>query len=125
MIDKTITRISIGQIGNFIHDITFFIVLHSTNECVEQIYEFLKCDYGLVIVLNMGYEVKNCRFFLYKKSGFEASMSPIFYRLSKKYGTPAYPKQSEATKCQYFHLDKMLIELLNKKLPNIPIVKVE
>ena len=82
-------------------------------------------DYGLVTALNMGYEVKNCRFCKYKKSGFETSMSPIFCCLSKKYGTPAYPKQSEASKCQYFRLDKMLIELLNKKLPNIPIVKVE
>lgn len=82
-------------------------------------------DYGLITAINMGYEVKNCRLCKYQKSGFETSMSPIFCCLSKKYGTPTYPKQSDAGKCQYFRLDDMRIDVLNKELPNIAITKVE
>ncbi len=73
----------------------------------------------------MGYEVKNCRLCKYQKFGFETSMSPIFCCLSKKYGTPAYPKQSDAGKCQYFCLDNMRIHKINKELPHVPISIVE
>ena len=82
-------------------------------------------DYGLITAINMGYEVKNCRLCKYQKLGFETSMSPIFCSLSKKYGTPTYPKQSDAGKCQHFRLDNMRIDKLNKELSNIAIVKVE
>lgn len=83
-------------------------------------------DYGLITAINMGYEVKNCRLCKYQKSGFETSiMSSIFCCLSKKYGTPAYPKQSDAGKCQYFRLDNMRINEINKELPHVPISIVE
>ena len=77
-------------------------------------------DYGLITAINMGYEVKNCRLCKYQKSGFETSMSSIFCCLSKKYGTPAY-----AGKCQYFRLDNMRINEINKELPHVPISIVE
>lgn len=82
-------------------------------------------DYGLATAINMGYKIKNCKLCKYKKSGFESSMSSIFCCLSKKYGTPTYPKQSDANKCQYFRLDMIRINTLNKELPNIAISKVE
>ena len=53
-------------------------------------------DYGLATAINMGYKVKNCKLCKYKRSGFLTSLSSsILCCLSKKYGTPMYPKQSD------------------------------
>lgn len=76
---------------------------------------------GLVYILNMGINIKNCSLCKYSRPGMNR---PLFCCMSKKYGTPQEPQPEFAAKCQYYNPYKT-ISIVKKILPHIPIMKIE
>ena len=66
--------------------------------------------YGLAKAITLGYEIKNCA--ICKYFCYDDYAEKYRCNLYKKYSTPHFPKQDYAHNCEYYNIDKRLINTL-------------
>lgn len=90
-----------------------------------------KCSYlgemnlyevGLMYAVHEGFKIKNCHLCKYHRVGED---SPIFCCMSKKYGTPREPKQTEASSCRYYTVDKEFFDKKEEYFAKVQISEVK
>lgn len=135
-----------------IKSLTRFVLFHSGSVFVEQVQDQPGCDeqnkrrypkaklelnmdcdyfsayeFGLVAAIDMGHPIKNCSLCKYHRSGFDFGLGehPLFCCMSKSYGTPKFPKQSDAKDCQYYTPDQSIIAQTREALKQCIVTEVK
>ncbi len=78
-------------------------------------------DFGYLAAKESGIQIKNCQLCKYHMIGYDRmnGNSPIFCCMSKKFGTPKYPKSSYAKECKYYREDRKQMDNIHKLMPPI------
>ena len=76
--------------------------------------------YGLAKAITMGYEIKNCA--ICKYICYDGDTGKYRCNLYKRFSTPHFPKQDHAQNCEYYNIDKRLINTLASNIRNNKIV---
>lgn len=73
-------------------------------------------DQGYMAARQNGISVKTCHYCKYHTID-DLGVSPLFCKLSRKYGTKQNPEANEAIKCSYYSEDKKLLEEICQQMP--------
>lgn len=77
---------------------------------------------GLIKAQDYGYAVKNCQLCKYLKEAWEG---PMFCTMSKNYGTPQHPNNSEALTCRFYRINKDRIAQERENMSKMLITRVD